>query len=74
MRSMMGIMHLYYTYGKNYTAEFSSWFDPLGFADKCSDEAGSSEISISCHKSPSGNIHQIKFDYQKRKLIKSNQF
>lgn len=45
-----GIVHLYYTYGKNYTAEFSSYFDPLGDPDKCSNEAGSSEISITCHE------------------------
>ncbi|MGD1834304.1 MAG: hypothetical protein ACPKQO_01100 [Nitrososphaeraceae archaeon] len=43
-----GIIHLYYTYGKNYTAEFSSYFIPNDVADNCKHEAGSSEISISC--------------------------
>lgn len=45
-----GIVNLYYTYGKNYTAEFSSYFDPLGDPDKCSNEAGSSEIIITCYE------------------------
>ncbi|MGD1838138.1 MAG: hypothetical protein ACPKPY_08790 [Nitrososphaeraceae archaeon] len=52
-----GIVHLYYNYGKNYTAEFSSYFNPDDFADKCTDKTGSSDISISC----SHSTHSIKF-------------
>ncbi|MDX1372107.1 MAG: hypothetical protein R3321_06535 [Nitrososphaeraceae archaeon] len=48
-----GIVHLYYTYGKNYTAQFISYFDPFGDPVKCSQEAGSSEISITCYEDSS---------------------
>lgn len=48
-----GIVHLYYTYGKNYTAQFISYFDPFGDPAKCSQETGSSEISITCYEESS---------------------
>ena len=44
-----GVVHLYYTYGENFVAEFSGWWVPDGAATKCSHEAGSSEISVGCH-------------------------
>lgn len=55
-----GSVHLYYTYGKNYTAQFSSYFDPFGDPVKCSQEAGSSAISITCNEEESSIQYEIK--------------
>ena len=53
------IIHLYYSYGKNSTAEFSAYFDPLYIAIKCSDKAGSLEIFITCSKHDNQNKFEI---------------
>ncbi|MGD1837532.1 MAG: hypothetical protein ACPKPY_05685 [Nitrososphaeraceae archaeon] len=52
-----GIVHLYYTYGKNYTAEFTSEFSPpFNTPHECSHKSGSSEISIGCSKEKGNEI------------------